>query len=84
MQSTIDALNNVWLGDHSIQLCNRCVDLSGMRSTHLCEPIDNPRYMTMCVVCYALPPMKLIECYECGQADVHPYDQNHAEGWCKE
>ena len=84
MHTMANELLSVWLGEYSVELCDRCVEIAGFRTTKQCDVITKPEYMTMCVVCYALPPMKLVKCTECGQPDTHPYDQNHAEGWCTE
>lgn len=77
-------LLSVWVGDHSIEVCDRCADIGGMKTIYKCEPITTARYMTMCVICNALPPMDLVTCAECGRPGIHPYDQEHAEGWCVE
>jgi hypothetical protein len=82
MQTVADQLYSVWLGEYSVEMCDRCIDIAGFKNTKPCDVIAKPEYMTMCVVCMALPPMVLGKCSDCGERNVHPYDQYHAEGWC--
>jgi hypothetical protein len=81
MVKVAEELLSVFVEDYSIEICDKCAkEHNFMKYPH--SIIEKPHYMTMCTICEALPPMVLGKCSDCGERNVHPYDQYHAEGWC--
>lgn len=77
----MENLNSVYFNGYWTEVCDAC--LSNWKTPPAAQtPITDPLYMTECVLCHALPVMKLVRCIECQAPDTHPYDQYHAEAFC--